>query len=203
MNLLHFTFTPDITAETVLAAIALCWLGFAMILVVGKKQASGAEKKRKVISHAGFFAQGLGYATLVICARPFFSPFLPMSKAAEIALGLAAIAIATWSVWFCLAAARALGKQWALVARVVEGHELIVQGPYAIVRNPIYLAMLGMLIATGLAVSGWQGLAISGIVFFAGTEIRIRSEEKLLRGAFGENFDAYARRVPALIPWLH
>lgn len=203
MNLLHFTFIPDLTAEIVLAAVALCWFGFAMILVVGKKQASGAEKKRNAISHVGFFVQGLGYATLVICARLFFSPFLPMPKAAETALGFMTIAIAVWSVWFCLAAARALGKQWALVARVVEGHELIVQGPYAIVRNPIYLAMFGMLIATGLAVSGWQGLIIGGIVFFAGTEIRIRSEEKLLRGAFGDKFDAYARRVPALIPRLH
>src|SRR5208282_791272 len=94
MNLLHFTFIPDLTAEIVLAAVALCWFGFAMILVVGKKQASGAEKKRNAISHVGFFVQGLGYATLVICARLFFSPFLPMPKAAETALGFMTIAIA-------------------------------------------------------------------------------------------------------------
>jgi protein-S-isoprenylcysteine O-methyltransferase Ste14 len=108
--------------------------------------------------------------------------------------------IAIASTWFCFAAARALGRQWALVARVIEGHELIRRGPYAVVRNPIYLAMLGMLVATGLIVSRWQGLAVATIVFMIGTEIRIRSEEKLLREALGSQFDEYAAEVPAFIP---
>ena len=125
-----------------------------------------------------------------------------MSKTAELIVGVMTVAIAFWSVWFCLSAARTLGKQWALVARVVEDHELIIQGPYAIVRNPIYLAMFGMLIATGLAVSTWQGLIAGTIVFLVGNEIRIRSEEKLLRGTFGAKFEEYARRVPAFLPRL-
>ncbi|MEO7273432.1 MAG: isoprenylcysteine carboxylmethyltransferase family protein, partial [Vicinamibacterales bacterium] len=45
---------------------------------------------------------------------------------------------------------RRLGVQWSLVARVTDRHELITTGPYAIVRHPIYTAMLGLLIATGL-----------------------------------------------------
>jgi len=202
MNVMHFTFTPDVTAEIVLAAVMLCWLGFAMILVVGKRQAATMETKRSAISHAGFFVQGLGYGTLFLFARTFFSPIAPMPKLAEMVLGVVTVGIAVWSVWFCLTAARTLGKQWALVARVVENHELIMQGPYAIVRNPIYLAMFGMLIATGLAVSGWLGLILGTVVFLAGNEIRIRSEEKLLRGAFGVKFDEYARRVPAFLPRL-
>ncbi len=202
MNFIHFTFAPDITAEIVLAAVMVCWIGFAMILVIGKKQAAVVEKTRSAISHAGFFVQGLGYGLLFVLARPFFSPFVRMSQIAELIVGLVTVAIAVWSVWFCLTAARALGKQWALVARVVENHELIVQGPYAIVRNPIYLAMFGMLIATGLAVTGWQGLILGAIVFLVGNEIRIRSEERLLRGAFGAKFDEYARRVPAFLPRL-
>jgi protein-S-isoprenylcysteine O-methyltransferase Ste14 len=42
----------------------------------------------------------------------------------------------------------ALGKQWSIAARVVEGHELITDGPYRIVRHPIYAGMLGLLVAT-------------------------------------------------------
>lgn len=198
-----FTYwVSDAIAEIVLAVVALCWLGFGFILVVGKRQAAKVEKKRIAISHAGFFVQGLGYGALLVSARTFFSPFLPMSKAAELLLAAVTAAIAIWSVWFCLAAARTLGKQWALVARVVEDHELVMQGPYAIVRNPIYLAMFGMLIATGLAVSRWQGVLLGAIVFLVGNEIRIRSEEKLLRGTFGVKFEEYARRVPAFLPRL-
>jgi protein-S-isoprenylcysteine O-methyltransferase Ste14 len=97
---------------------------------------------------------------------------------------------------------RTLGKQWSLAARVLEGHDLITSGPYSVVRNPIYTGMFGMLLATGLAISHWIGLLIAVIVFSIGTAIRVRSEEKLLRGAFGEKFEAYARKVPAVVPFL-
>jgi protein-S-isoprenylcysteine O-methyltransferase Ste14 len=82
----------------------------------------------------------------------------------------------------------------------MEGHELVMRGPYGIVRNPIYLGMFGILVATGLAVSRWQALVTSVVLFLTGTELRIRSEEKLLRPAFGEKFEEYARRVPAFFP---
>ena len=34
-----------------------------------------------------------------------------------------------------------------------------------------------------------------------GTAIRVRSEEKLLRAQFGAEYEDYARRVPAILPW--
>ena len=85
---------------------------------------------------------------------------------------------------------------------MVEGHELITRGPYSLVRNPIYLGMFGMLLATGLAVGRWPVLLAAIVVFLIGIEIRIRTEEKLLREAFGEKFEEYARRVSALVPRL-
>jgi len=84
-----------------------------------------------------------------------------------------------------------------------ERHELVTNGPYAYVRHPIYTGMLGMLVATGLAISHWAALPAALVVFFVGTVIRIRSEEKLLRGAFGEQFEKYARSVPAILPGLY
>ena len=126
-----------------------------------------------------------------------------MSVSAEEIVALLAIALTVASTWFCWAAARALGRHWALMARVIEGHELISKGPYAVVRNPIYLAMLGMLLAIGLCVSRWQALVAAAVMVFAvGTAIRIRAEESLLRATFGAKFDDYARRVPAFLPRL-
>lgn len=43
----------------------------------------------------------------------------------------------------------------ANAARVIKGHELITQGPYAVVRNPIYFGMFGLVIETGLAFARW------------------------------------------------
>jgi protein-S-isoprenylcysteine O-methyltransferase Ste14 len=192
--------STDLTAELALVMVGVCWLAFGAILVVGKRQASGTERKRDVKSHAGFALQGVAYALCYAFPRPYFSPFLPVPKTGEIILTGLTIAIALASVWFCYAAARTLGKQWALVARVVEGHELVMRGPYAVVRNPIYLAMLGMLIASGLAATRWPILVAALVLFQIGTAIRIRSEEKILREAFGVKFDEYARRVPAFLP---
>jgi protein-S-isoprenylcysteine O-methyltransferase Ste14 len=65
-------------------------------------------------------------------------------------------------------AVRTLGAQWAYVARVTEGHRLVTEGPYRWVRNPIYSGMLGMMLATGLAVSSWMAFPIAIVVFGVG-----------------------------------
>ena len=51
-----------------------------------------------------------------------------------------------------------------------------------------------------LAFSVWWGLLTALVIYAAGTAIRIRAEERLLREAFGDDFEAYRRYVPAVIP---
>jgi protein-S-isoprenylcysteine O-methyltransferase Ste14 len=106
-------------------------------------------------------------------------------------------------VWLVNSAARHLGKQWALAARLVEGHKLIQDGPYRFVRNPIYTGMFGMLLATGLATTRWIPLLVAITLFSVGTYIRVQIEQRLLRQAFGQEFEAYAQKVPALIPGIY
>ena len=193
-------FRPDLPAEIAVLAVIAGWLGFAVILALGKRGAAAGAAKRDWKSGVGFLLQASSYAICFVFARAYFSPIRPMPQLAEKILAGITVAIAVVSVWFCYAAARALGKQWALVARVIEGHELISTGPYAIVRNPIYLAMLGMYVASALVVARWPA-ALAGLIFFsAGTAIRIRTEENLLRANFGARFNDYARRVPAFFP---
>lgn len=193
-------FRPDLAAEIVFLAVIAGWLGFGAILALGKRGAAAGAASLDWRSAIGFLLQAAAYAICFVFARSYFSPIRPMPRLAEEILASVTVAIAVVSVWFCYAAARALGKQWALVARVIEGHELISTGPYAVVRNPIYLAMLGMYVASALAVARWP-VALAGLlVFLAGTAIRIRAEENLLRANFGDRFNDYARRVPAFFP---
>ena len=63
--------------------------------------------------------------------------------------------------------------------------------------------MFGMLLATGLAAGRWIPLALAIALFAVGTFIRVRTEERLLREAFGQEFDDYARRVKALLPGIY
>jgi protein-S-isoprenylcysteine O-methyltransferase Ste14 len=191
---------PGQPTEISAIVMALGWAGFGVILILGKRGAARGSAKRDIRSTLGFLLQLAAYAICFVFYRRYFSPIVWMSLFGEGILAAISVALTLWSVCFCYAAARALGKQWALMARVIEGHELIRQGPYALVRNPIYLAMLLMLIAIGLDVSRWQALVVAVVVFAAGTAIRIHTEEKLLRAAFGVKFDDYARSVPAFLP---
>jgi protein-S-isoprenylcysteine O-methyltransferase Ste14 len=40
-------------------------------------------------------------------------------------------------------------------------------------------------------------------LFLIGTMIRVRSEERLLRQAFGQKFDDYVQRVSTIVPGLY
>jgi protein-S-isoprenylcysteine O-methyltransferase Ste14 len=194
--------SSGLLAEIVYVVVVVCWILFGVIFFVGKKGAAGSDTKRATSSLLGLVLQCMAYAAVWVFPRPRFTGIFPLPRAAEAAVATATMAIALGSIWFCLVAVRTLGRQWALEARVIEGHELVTLGPYSVVRNPIYLGMFGLLVATGLAISHWQALVAATVLFLAGNEIRIRSEEKLLREAFGAQFEDYARRVPAFFPRL-
>lgn len=195
-----YEFWPTVTFGVVM----LSWFAFVVVfaLFLRQKAPSAPDSKRERTSIVGIALQGVSYATVWTFRRPPFTPIVSSSKLIEVALAVLTMALAFGSVWFVSAAVRTLGKQWSLAARVLEGHRLVTEGPYSVVRNPIYTGMFGMLLATGLAISHWIALLIAVIVYAIGTAIRVHSEEKLLRGAFGEDFEAYARKVPAVVPFF-
>ena len=196
--ILRLDFWPTLVFAVVMAS----WFAFGIIFFTRKKPPAAPESKRERASIFGIALQGAGYGIVWAVHRPFFSPVAALSKPFEIALAVFTMFLTVGSVWFVTAAIRTLGKQWSIAARLVEGHKLVTEGVYSVVRNPIYTGMFGMLLATGLAVSHWIGLLIAIIVYSFGTMIRVRSEEKLLRGAFGAEFEAYAGKVPAVVPFL-
>jgi protein-S-isoprenylcysteine O-methyltransferase Ste14 len=195
---------PTPVALVTLAGVVLCWLFFVGVLLLRKRPPQASEAKRDRHSLFGIALQMLGY--FLVWFQPPHHPFLPPVAALSGILGILfsviTIAIAAGSGWLIEASIRTLGKQWALPARLVEGHKLITVGPYSYVRNPIYTGMLGMLIATGLAMEHWVALIAAVVVFAVGMVIRVRSEEKLLRAAFGDEFEDYAKRVPAVLPGI-
>ena len=99
------------------------------------------------------------------------------------------------SVWLMAASVRALGRQWSLAAEIQTHHVLITTGPYAHVRHPIYLGTLGMVIGTGLIVTTPIRIGLAVLIYLAGTRIRVVEEERLLRDAFGTEYEDYTRRV--------
>ena len=189
----------DVIGLTALILVFLSWIIFGLIFLLRKKSPKAAEAKRASVAKWGIALQACGFALVGSIHRASSWP-LPASTVGEVALAVVAVVLAFASSWWSLRAVQTLGKQWTYEARVIEGHELITQGPYAVVRNPIYLGMFGLMVATGLVFTTWWVLLIAVTAFLIGNQVRIRAEENLLRETFGSRFDDYARRVPAFFP---
>ena len=191
---------------TLFVVVALCWAVFwsAIFARAGLTAAASApgERKRDPGSVAGAVLQGASYMIVGVLWRRPFSAVAMAGTPLAVWLALLGMGLAVLSAALVATAVRTLGRQWSLTARVLSEHQLITAGPYRFVRNPIYSGMLGMLVASALAWSQWWALLPALLVFFAGTRIRVRAEERLLREVFGTRYDEYARRVPALIPFV-
>lgn len=173
------------------------WIAFGLGFALrprGTGPKSSVKRGPRAVFGIGLQAVGFAFAWSALGRRE--APVVATRVAAAgLVIGLASAALAA-------AAAHHLGKQWALQARLVEGHELVTTGPYAVVRHPIYSAMLGMLVATSLLNGTARFLPFGLLPFLAGTWIRTREEEGLLRGQFGDAFEAYRRRTGWLLPFV-
>lgn len=194
--------TLEFLPTIVFVIVMLCWFAFAAVFIFRKKPPSAPDQKRDRSSIPGVALQAVAYAIVWSIRRPFLSPLVAGVQWLELVAAVVAIVAAAGSVLLIMSAVQTLGKEWSITARMVEDHKLATAGPYARVRHPIYTGMLGMLIATGLAISHWIVLPAAIVVFAIGTWIRVRIEERLLRETFGPQFEEYARRVPAVIPGL-
>jgi protein-S-isoprenylcysteine O-methyltransferase Ste14 len=94
---------------------------------------------------------------------------------------------------------RVLGERWRPAVAPADAGRLLQAGPYAIVRHPLYAALAVMTIGTAAAHPSLAVLAGGGGLVI-GLALKARAEDRALRQTFGADWDAYARRVPALLP---
>lgn len=192
----------ELVSLTVFSSVMVCWFVFAAAFLFRKKTLQAKEQKRERSFVVGIVLQAVGYAAIWTFRRPMFTPIAALSAFLETTVAVITVVLAVVSMWVLVSAVLTLGKQWSIAARIVEGHTLVAEGPYRLMRHPIYSGMFGMLLATGLAMSYWWAVAPGAVIFWLGTRLRVRSEEKLLLETFGKEYEDYARRVPALLPRL-
>jgi protein-S-isoprenylcysteine O-methyltransferase Ste14 len=130
-----------------------------------------------------------------------------MARRIRVPLGFLFAAFYMWRArpsWTSIAAGTAIAAFGIAIRALASGQvqknrELTMTGPYAYVRNPLYLGSI--VIAIGFAMAArdaWVAVVI--VIFFAAIYVPvIRGEEHFLRGQFPEYAD-YTRRVPSLLP---
>ena len=112
-----------------------------------------------------------------------------------VAITFAGMAFAVW-------ARVHLGKYWSGVITIKEGHRLIRTGPYRLARHPIYTGFLTANLGTAITAStgdAFIGFALILIAYL----IKVRREERVLCGEFGDEYTRFRKEVPALVPMLY
>ena len=73
---------------------------------------------------------------------------------------------------------------------------LVVTGPNAVTRNPMYVGMAGLLVANAIRLRDWRALV--PLAAFVGyiDRFQIAAEERALAEKFGADYGAYRRAVP-------
>ena len=124
----------------------------------------------------------------------------------------ATIGAARWPLFvlgLALMAAGIVVRQWAILVlgrfftvdvRVHPDQTVVERGPYRWVRHPSYSGLVVFFVGLGLALGNWASLAVVVLLPTAGLVVRIRSEERALLAALGEDYRRFAATRPRLFP---
>lgn len=149
------------------------------------------------------------YRLIVIVGIVLLAGLYPHQFSSEVVLwrtgdapGWAMVAVALTGFLFMWWARIFLGRLWSSGVRIKAEHRVVDTGPYALVRHPIY---------TGIIVAGYSTAVLRGTaagllgatLMTVSWYLKATEEERFLREQLGaEAYDAYARRVPMLVPFL-
>jgi protein-S-isoprenylcysteine O-methyltransferase Ste14 len=134
------------------------------------------------------------FAVLVVLLAIFTAPSFKQDSWPDILLETSGLFLLT----VC-----SMGRLWALL--YISGRkkfELIMEGPYSIVRHPLYVFSLIGTIGIGLASENIFVLVVLVIFYLLYYPLTIFVEEKKLVAEFGQAYLDYIKRVPRFLPKL-
>jgi protein-S-isoprenylcysteine O-methyltransferase Ste14 len=171
------------------------WLGLAVYLIV-----TGFSANRDVRTP---LVQSLGLAAAIVAAFLLprmslfrFVNFAPINAWAS-SLGLAISVIgAVIFIW----GRQSIGLNWSQGVSAKHDHELVTEGPYRIVRNPMYSG--GIIAGIGSALASGGGFVFLLLFLTAIFIWRVGAEDRLMQRQFPGEYPAYRKRTKALIPFV-
>ncbi len=184
-------------------AIATAWIATVLMAALiwrarARRGGEATEGRRTARSSiAGIALQGIAIGWVCV-GTPRIA--LPPASPAALVQAAVVLLLAGGADWLFLASTRAMGRNWSLVARTRGDHALVTSGPFAYVRHPIYAALFLLMAGYAVAFGHLGRLPLAAAIYAAGTVLRVRIEERLLRDRFGDAYAAYAARVTRFVP---
>lgn len=134
----------------------------------------------------------LGIAVLLMVGLHYVAPGKQIIPRPFRYLGVVPFAIGLWLILWVNAIFRRVGTT---IKPFEESSVLVVEGPFRISRNPIYLGMLLALFGVGVLLGSLTPLLMVPTFAFLLDARFIRAEEGILTKTFGRRFEDYMSRV--------
>lgn len=189
------------SAEDLLQAAMFLWLALGVVWLAGAL-ASKRTVRRQSVSSRILQSLPVTAAFFLLFSRgawPWWlhQRFVPESPAlmwSGLVLTAAGVVFAIWARLF-------IGRNWSGTVTLKEQHELIQNGPYGIVRHPIYSGFLLAFLGTAIIEGQLRGL-IGFVLVLWGWGMKLRMEESFMTAQFGNAYSDYKKRVKALVPYV-
>jgi protein-S-isoprenylcysteine O-methyltransferase Ste14 len=125
----------------------------------------------------------------------------PIDALDTTAVQLAGLVLYAFGLAVCVGAQLAMGASWRIGVDESESTDLVTDGPFALVRNPIYSGVIPLVAGLVLLAPAVSLAAFAAMV--AALEIQVRLvEEPHLRRVHGEAYARYAARTGRFAPGL-
>jgi protein-S-isoprenylcysteine O-methyltransferase Ste14 len=96
-----------------------------------------------------------------------------------------------------------LGSRFTGHVRTVPQQRVCERGPYAVVRHPSYLGLIGLNVGPALSCGAWPAVAVAAAATLAANACRVQVEESALLEKLGKPYQDYKTRTPRYVPRVH
>jgi len=198
---------PDLLLCAIHVALWI-WFGVTWMLFRGREAApdgAAVEPIATTREYAAPFARLVlgfhlfGFASVYLgIAEAIFFGHVYAWLVGQRVFGAFAIAVGAALIFWTVASF----SSWRIRAKLDRGHQLATNGAFRLLRHPIYTGV--NIIALGSAVWVSSTLAWCAFVLVTlGSDLRARTEEALLKRAFGSRYTEYSRRTKRFIPGIY
>jgi len=95
-----------------------------------------------------------------------------------------------------------LGRRFSGLVAIQPGHTLVTTGIYGVIRNPSYLGFVVNSLGWVLVFRSLVGVLLT-VLMLPPLIARIRAEEALLRGQFGDEYERYCAHTWRMVPGVY
>jgi protein-S-isoprenylcysteine O-methyltransferase Ste14 len=134
----------------------------------------------------------LGIAVLLMIGLHRLAPVKQIIHGPICFLGVVPFAVGLWFILWVNAIFRRVGTT---IKPFEESAVLVVEGPFRVSRNPIYLGMLLALFGVAVLLGSLTPFLVVPVFAFLIDVRFVRAEEGILTKSFGRQFEDYMRRV--------